>query len=372
MRIRPKSVELISIVPLSRFIHSSSVSISSPLVSNPSSLRLSVLRQSSQVMSLNATAQHGQVYGGGGAAASSTERAPRLNGVADYASWQQRMKVWLAQRGAGDVLTRARTVIEWSELYAMVQQWAEDDEIDALNDLRSNTTASTTATSSSSSSSTTATAAASNDKREKSKRIVRDIVERSQRACGHLYASIPEQLQLQVQHLPPGFAYGLWNWIENKFQSKETDNVNTLLAQWNEIEQQAGESFDAYFARRVNRLSELLTNAGEKQSERMYAFKMLERLQPHFKPAILALQTGDMLKKTKSVSIAASQTIILDINWDEVKRVINSHERNELRISGEGQVNGEQALAAIRHANTKSNTNTTNATASAQRRESDA
>ena len=89
--------------------------------------------------------------------------------------------------------------------------------------------------------------------------------------------------------------------------------MNALFAQWNEMEQQVGESFDAYYAR-VNRLTELPTNAGEKPSERTSAFKLLERLQPQLKLAVLALQNSGTLKQTKKVLIPATQSTVLDVD----------------------------------------------------------
>ena len=121
--------------------------------------------------------------------------------------------VWLAQRGAGDVLTRAKTVTEWNALYARVLQRAVDDEDEATLYFNGGASAASTG---SSSAATTADPAIK-DKEEKMKRVVRDVVDRSQRAYGHLYSSIPEALQRQVRHLPTGFAFGLWSWIKEKF-----------------------------------------------------------------------------------------------------------------------------------------------------------
>ena len=90
------------------------------------------------------------------------------------------------------------------------------------------------------------------------------------------------------------------------------------------------ESFDAYFAR-VNKLATLLEHAKEKQSARMYAFMVLDRLQPRYKQAVLALKAGGQLKDPEKIS------------WDTVTAFINAHERDEQRI---GSPDGASAASA--------------------------
>ena len=92
--------------------------------------------------------------------------------------------------------------------------------------------------------------------------------------------------------MPPSFAFGLWNWLEQKFQSTETDSVGELLAQWIALQQEEDESFDAYRAR-VNHLRVLLVHAKEPPSDNMYALTLVDRLHPRYKQAVLALKAGN-------------------------------------------------------------------------------
>jgi hypothetical protein len=169
---------------------------------------------------------------------------------------------------------------------------------------------------------------------EKARKLLTATVERSRRVFGMLYAALPDELRAQVAHLPQGWAHGLWLWLETKFQSTEEDSVDDLLDQWSSLQQTEGESFDAYRAR-VNQLRTLLEAAKEAPSPRMYAFKLLGRLQPSYKPAVLALKVGGQLKDAEAVS------------WDAVVAIINAHERQERR-SGADVIDGGVVAAAAR------------------------
>jgi hypothetical protein len=42
-------------------------------------------------------------------------------------------------------------------------------------------------------------------------------VERSRKVFGMLYSSLPKELRAQAAHIPQGWAFGLWHWLETKF-----------------------------------------------------------------------------------------------------------------------------------------------------------
>ena len=272
-------------------------------------------------------------------ASAPADRAPRLLSAAHYAAWRTQIEVFLTQRGVGDAVRKQRTDAEWDALVALDLQATDDEEATALAALGVNTTTVSTSNSSTSSAAavTSVTLKAVTDSTRAAQRVVRGIVERSQRAYGHLYSALPDELRPQVAHLPQGFAYALWRWIEGKYQSKESDNVSALFAQWTALEQLEGETFDAYRAR-VNKLADLLANADERPSARMYMYTLLEKLQSHYKPVVLALHNGDTLKRMKDVTVPTQTKKALDIDYTEVSRMINAHERTEQRLSSaEGQ-----------------------------------
>src|SRR6185437_1345928 len=55
---------------------------------------------------------------------------------------------------------------------------------------------------------------------------------------------------------------------------------------------------------------------------------LLGKLQPRYKPAVLALKAGDKLKDADKVE------------WDTVTAFINAHERSEQRLDGDTGVDG--------------------------------
>ena len=267
---------------------------------------------------------------------------PRLLSPAYYASWRPQMNVFLTQRGLGDVLHKQRTTDEWDTMVALVRQATDDEETTALAALGIGTTKTAASSSGSGTSKTTPGHNTTLD----AQRVVRSIVERSRRVFGYLYAALPDELCPQVAHLPEGLAYVLWQWIEGKYQSKESDNVSALFAQWTALEQLEDETFDAYRAR-VNSLAELLANADERPSARMYAYTLLEKLQSHYKSVVLAVHNGDALKRMKDITVPTQTKKALDINWTEVSRMINAHERTVQRMElRDGE--GDQVMSARR------------------------
>jgi len=242
------------------------------------------------------------------------------------------MDAWLQSKGADDAHRREQTQAAWEAVTAQVTRWATEDYTAALAEADD-----------SASSMKGAKREALSVEKKAARTLVRQTVDRSQRAYGHLYSALPDALQLQVAHLPRGWAYGLWTWLEQKFQSTEDDNVDSLFGEWTALAQAADESFDAYRAR-VDRVRTLLAHAKEEMSPRMYAFALLGKLQPHFKPAVLALKNGELLRDAKNV------------DWEAVTRFINAHERSEQRLeqaagaTHEGQPGGGfRALAAMGH-----------------------
>lgn len=89
------------------------------------------------------------------------------------------------------------------------------------------------------------------------------------------------------------------------------------------LQQDADESFDSYRAR-VDKLDTLLAAAKEPQSRRMYSVILLDRLQPHYKQAVLALKVSGRLADPANAA------------WDTIAALINNHEREETRTGGEG------------------------------------
>ena len=61
------------------------------------------------------------------------------------------------------------------------------------------------------------------------RKLLRELVERSTRVYGVLYAALPEELRKQAESIPRGCAYGLWHWLQTKYQSTEPNHAAVLL-----------------------------------------------------------------------------------------------------------------------------------------------
>ena len=227
------------------------------------------------------------------------------------------MEVFLARIGAGGAHKRAMDKDQWLTLVARVATWSDDAVAAALADLGIGTGVNASSSSS---------ATALTEREEATRKTVRLLVEQSTKAYGAIWSALSDDLRAQASkggEVPLNFARGLWAWLETKFQSTEMDSIGELLAQWIALQQDEDESFDAYRAR-VNHLRGLLAHAKEPQSDNMYAYVLLDRLQPRYAQAVLALKAGGQLKDAAKVE------------WDSVTAFVNAHERNEQRQSGAG------------------------------------
>ena len=222
-------------------------------------------------------------------------------------------------------------LVSWTELHAKVREWDLASKTRAISSALGRPNPSAASASSGPSASMKADPDDVNVKRE-----VRGMVERSLRAYGILHEAMTEELRVQTAHIPPGYAYGVWSWLEKKFQSTEVDCVNDLIEKWMELRMDSEESFDNYRAR-VNKICVLLEQAKEKPSARIFAYKMLDMLQPRYRPAVLALKAGDKLKDP------------CNVNWEDVAAFLNSHERSEHRMGMmdlDGGVGSTMAMSA--------------------------
>lgn len=260
---------------------------------------------------MSSNAYGGEDKGAASAGAAAGTQAPKLR-AGGYAAWKPDMEVYLARIGAEGVHKRQMDKEHWLKLVQQVTLWQEEALAEALADVGIGSGSSVSGTK-------------PTERELATRRTIRLLVEQSTKAYGAIWSALPEELRAQASkggEVPPNFAFGLATWLEHKFQSTETDSIGELLAQWVVLQQEEEESFDAYRAR-VNHLRALLEHAKEPPSDNMYAFMLLDRLQPRYKPAVLALKAGNQLKDAAKIA------------WDTVTAFINAHERSESRIGAE-------------------------------------
>jgi transposase InsO family protein len=250
------------------------------------------------------------------------------------------MDVYLERIGAEGVHKRALTDDDWRKLALQVQSWTDESLAAALASIGVGDAtggSSVKAEALDPNVSIGSPAPLSLEQKER-RRLVTALVERSRRVFGVVWASLPEELRAQAAHVPQGSAPGLWHWLQQKFQNTEQDSVGELLAQWVALRQEEDESFDAYRAR-VNQLKALLEHAKEPQSARMHVFTLLDKLQPRYKQAVLALKAGGQLKDADKIS------------WDMVAAFVNQHERSEMRLGADNSAESAAMAAAARGSN---------------------
>lgn len=284
-------------------------------------------------MSLSA---YGDDKGAVAGAAVTGALAPKLR-AGGYAAWRPDMDVYLARIGANGAHKRKMEKAHWQRMVDQVQAWHEAALLEALADIGIGG-ASDSGVASSSTLNEDAKVPVLTQREVTTRKTICLLVDQSTKAYGALWSALPDDLRSQASkggEVPLNFAYGLWNWLEQKFQSTESDSISELLAQWTALQQEEDESFDAYRAR-VNHLRALLVHAKEPPSDNMYAFILVDRLQPRYKQAVLALKAGNQLKDASAIT------------WDTVTAFINAHERSEQRIGADGIGDGAGLAQAAR------------------------
>ena len=279
----------------------------------------------------------GHTGGAGG-----TERAPRLEGAADYASWRPRISAHLQARGAQDAHKRVLTAHDYARKRAQLDAWdaEEDARSDALAAAALPMKAEPPQMKADEERRLADQVAAAMDARKH----VRAQMQRSAMAFGVLFAALPDSLQLQTRHVAEGHAYGLWSWLEAKFQNTDRDNVGALWQEWTALQQDTEQSFDAHYARWAQAQS-LLAHAKQHVSSEQQLHVLIDRLRPEYKLAVLALKNGALIKDVKPVKrMVEIEESPFDFN--AIGSFINAHERAEQRA--DATAGNEVAAAAMR------------------------
>ena len=264
-------------------------------------------------MSANAYNTDGSVGG------ATSVTVPRLV-AGRYAEWRPAMENVLMRAG---VAQRDYTEEnpDWPALVTAVEQWTRADEDTSIAYALGRGT-------SSSSSKAGPTAA-----EKEARRGATEAVARTKKAYALLYQALSDELRRLVAQVPQGYAYGVWSWLEQRFQSTEQDHVGDLWDEFTQLAQEDDESFDVYKAR-VDRVHGLLAHAKDKPSPGLYAHRLLWKLCPRYNPAVLALKASGKLKDAST------------INWNEIVAFVNNHERSEHRLAlNEGET--EQRTFAV-------------------------
>jgi hypothetical protein len=186
------------------------------------------------------------------------------------------------------------------------------------------------------------------EKEKEARRGAHDAINRGKKAYSLLYQALTEELRRLVSSVPQGDAYGLWIWLEKRYQNTEQDNVGELWDQFTALKMEVDESFDEYKAR-VDQVFGLLTHAKDPPSAGQYCHRLLWKLTARYSPVVLTLRTTDKLKDPTK------------INWEYIVTEINNHERSMIRLEMEDAAAADgMAMAVIRRNSTGSYGNTVN------------
>ena len=183
---------------------------------------------------------------------------PMLLSGGGYAVWKPKAEVFLGLKGLREALLDFATEKQWLKVTTRAAEWAAADKAELLSVLFGDDTeeegddedgGSSDAESAGSSQATQAAAALAaraslreplKEKEADMRKQAAAMIKRSEMAYGHIFIALPNDVALMVKVVPQGWARGLWLWLESKFQSTASDNVNALLRDWHNIRQAEG------------------------------------------------------------------------------------------------------------------------------------
>ena len=246
-----------------------------------------------------------------------------------YAAWRVQMKTFLMRQGMEEK-DYTKELPHWSELEKTVQEDvdAEDDAAIALvlgaKSMAAQAKEEPVSLSHSSSSFATKNTKSvvpdtASDAHKAKTRVV-DIITRSRKAFGFLFAALPGDLRPLVGHVPQGYAYGIWSFLEGKFRNTESASVMDLFTELMAISQDPDEEFAMYKAR-VDSVVELITCAKQQVPSIIYAATLLapSKMQPRYHTALMVLKTsGHTADSTK-------------LDWTFITNFMAQHERDNFK-----------------------------------------
>jgi transposase InsO family protein len=120
--------------------------------------------------------------------------------------------------------------------------------------------------------------------KQKQERIT-EYLEKSALAYSILTSSLDKQHQLLVEHIPRGYAYGVWKVLEDKYERSGAANTTALIQQLHGMSMSDTETWDLWHARVVRQVS-LLKDNGEPTSYIAYKELLFGRLPSRYGPTV--------------------------------------------------------------------------------------
>ncbi len=183
---------------------------------------------------------------------------PLLVSGSGYAVWKPKAEVFLGLKGLRESLLDSTTEKQWLKVTARAAEWAAADKAEPLNalfgdsaeegedendgddsvtdDSSQNTHAASAAQAKAATPSALGPSQAPLKEKEADlRKQAAAMIKRSEMAYGHIFSALSNDVALMVKVVPQGWARGLWQWLERKFQSTASDNVNALLRDWHSL-----------------------------------------------------------------------------------------------------------------------------------------
>jgi hypothetical protein len=251
---------------------------------------------------------------------SSNQRAPLLRG--NYQEWRPLIEAFLMKNGVENI--HHIEIPQFKELSEESLKWDKDEVASYASIVLAKPKSARAGSPSRAPSTSTSSAdkkADSSDVQEEARKKVKSLLSRSHKAYGIIFEVMPADLQAQAASVPNGYAYGLWEFLEKKFQNTELDNISDLYAQWSSLCMADGESFDSYKAR-VDRVANLLEKAKDRPSSGQYMHRIIDFLHSDYRVVTSAIRCAGKLRDHAA------------IDWIEIVSTINAFERQNNKSSG--------------------------------------
>ena len=279
------------------------------------------------------------------AGGSSAVKLPRLTSVS-YAKWRPDAENSFKRYGYKEHDYK-KEIKNYEDVKAYADSLDDKEREDATNFILAKLKKSG---SSASASNSPAVVKDANDEEQAHNKMIRGVIERSNRVYALLYESLSDDIRVLVNNnsaIVDGYGYSLWKWLEDKYQSTEGDSVGKLWSDFTTAMQREDEDWEKHKAK-VDAIVRLLTAAKQVVPPALYATILLDRLVPKYNGIKMAIDSTKELGKDRE-----------NIEWSVVSKFVQAQERTMERQSDPEMIGTSAREAQAMSATSQSSTQNT-------------
>lgn len=176
-------------------------------------------------------------------------------------------------------------------------------------------------------------------------KAIKDQMKRIAKAYTIIMNSLDVELSKQVEGVPVGYAYALWNWLEKKFLTTDVDAVAQKISEFYTMRMSETETFELWKLR-VDEGKKGLEYMKEKVSEAAYISILLHHVTPNYHSPKATLAASLALEKKSNPNAT--------YDWAYVVEFMRLHENQNMTSNSGDSYDSALAMAATKGSSSSS------------------